>query len=168
MDIKLYFFIFLQDWWYNDEFWALQSGLPMSSRLPNESSRKMYRVDMNYLTYIPTIIIIITYHTVKLTITMARIVVYYYVLLVDFFKDTEKNEFYIPFTCVVIYFARFCIHTKKKSLKISTTSHHMFSWNLKLRFFSLCYFLRGCCVGFFLHFFYYFDLACTGKKERNE
>ena len=28
---------------------------------------------------------------------MARIVVYYYVLLVDFFKDTEKNEFYIPF-----------------------------------------------------------------------
>ena len=105
MDIKLYFFIFLQDWWYNDEFWALQSGLPMSSRLPNESSRKMYRVDMNYLTYIPTIIIIITYHTVKLTITMARIVVYYYVLLVDFFKDTEKNEFYIPFTYFVIYFA---------------------------------------------------------------
>ena len=80
---------------------------------------------MNYLTYIPTIIIIITYHTVKLTITMARIVVYYYVLLVDFFKDTEKNEFYIPFTYVVIYFARFSIHTKKDSLKISNsfTSH---------------------------------------------
>ena len=70
--------------------WILQENVPCGHELP---------------TYIPTIIIIITYHTVKLTITMARIVVYYYVLLVDFFKDTEKNEFYIPFTYVVIYFA---------------------------------------------------------------
>ena len=70
--------------------WILQENVPCGHELP---------------TYIPTIIIIITYHTVKLTITMARIVVYYYVLLVDFFKNTEKNEFYIPFTYVVIYFA---------------------------------------------------------------
>ena len=64
MDIKLYFFIFLQDWWYNDEFWALQSGLPMSSRLPNESSRKMYRVDMNYL---PTYLLLLSLlHTTPL------------------------------------------------------------------------------------------------------
>jgi hypothetical protein len=66
----------------SDPEWILQENVPCGHELP---------------TYIPTIIIIITYHTVKLTITMARIVVYYYVLLVDFFKDTEKNEFYIPF-----------------------------------------------------------------------
>ena len=80
--------------------WILLENVPCGHELP---------------TYIPTIIIIITYHTVKLTITMARIVVYYYVLLVDFFKDTEKNEFYIPFTYVA-FILRFCIHTKVRSL----------------------------------------------------
>ena len=79
--------------------WILQENVPCGHELP---------------TYIPTIIIIITYHTVKLTITMARIVVYYYVLLVDFFKDTEKNEFYIPFTYIA-FILRFCIHTKVRS-----------------------------------------------------
>ena len=61
--------------------WILLENVPCGHELP---------------TYIPTIIIIITYHTVKLTITMARIVVYYYVLLVDFFKDTKKMSSISP------------------------------------------------------------------------
>ena len=78
---------------------------------------------------------------------MARIVVYYYVLLVDFFKDTKKKMSSIsPLdTLSFISRLRFCIYTKKNSLKISTASHDMFSRNLNLQFFFTLLLLKRVC-----------------------